>query len=40
LSRTFTVTKLRSGTNYRFRVAAINVAGPGAFSRVSTARPR
>lgn len=40
LSRTFTVTRLRSGTEYRFRVAAINVAGTGAYSRVSTATPR
>ena len=40
LTRTFTVTKLKSGTTYRFRIAAINAAGPGAFSKVATAKPR
>jgi hypothetical protein len=40
LNRTFTVTKLKSGTTYRFRVAAVNAAGTGAYSKVSTARPR
>jgi titin len=40
LSRNFTVKKLKSGTTYRFRVAAINAAGAGAYSKVSTAKPK
>lgn len=40
LSRTFTVTGLRNGTQYSFRVAAVNAAGVGPNSAIVTARPR
>jgi titin len=38
-ARTYTVTGLSSGVTYRFRVAARNAAGIGAYSAVVTGRP-
>jgi hypothetical protein len=40
LTRTYTVTGLARGKAYRFRVAAINTLGAGAWSAVAAATPR
>jgi predicted phage tail protein len=40
ISRAFTVTGLTNGVRYRFRVAAANIAGPGAWSAAAVVTPR
>jgi titin len=39
VARTYAVTGLTSGVTYRFRVAAKNAAGTGAYSAIVTGRP-